>query len=54
MNTINENLNGKCGIYLITNIINGNRYIGSSKELYKRLYHHIWHLNKGDHVNNYL
>lgn len=54
MNTINKNLNGKCGIYIITNVVNGNRYIGSSKELYKRLYHHIWLLNKEEHENAHL
>lgn len=54
MNTINKILTGKCGIYLITNLVNGKRYIGSSKDLYKRLYQHIWHLDKNEHENSYL
>jgi len=28
---------GKCGIYLITNTLNGKRYVGSSKDLSRRL-----------------
>jgi group I intron endonuclease len=54
MNTINKNLNKKCGIYLIINLINGKRYIGSSKDLYERLYHHVWSLNRGSHENKHI
>ena len=27
----------RCGIYMIINLINGNRYIGSSKNIQQRL-----------------
>lgn len=54
MREFNKNLIEKCGIYIITNIINGHRYIGSAKNLYKRLYDHKWELNKNKHTNNYL
>ena len=54
MNTVNKILSEKCGIYLITNLVNGKRYIGSSKDLYKRLYQHIWHLDRNEHENSYL
>lgn len=54
MNIVNKILTGKCGIYLIINLINGKRYVGSSKDLYKRLYQHIWHLDNNKHENSYL
>lgn len=42
------------GVYIITNLINGKRYIGSSNDLYERSYSHIYHLNEHDHSNNHL
>ena len=54
MNTVSKLLNGKCGIYQIINLVNGKRYIGSSKDLYYRLSKHIWDLNRNSHVNNHL
>lgn len=54
MNKINNLLKEKCGIYIITNLVNGNRYIGSSKDLKERLKRHVWELNKNIHVNPHL
>ena len=42
------------GVYIITNLVNGKRYIGSSNDLYERSYSHIHHLQKQDHVNSHL
>ena len=44
----------KCGIYIITNLQNGKRYIGSSKNLYERLYKHFYDLENNKHSNTYL
>ena len=46
MKELNKNLNEKCGIYIITNVVNGKRYIGSAKNLKVRLYDHIRELDK--------
>ncbi len=54
MKNINNNLIKKCGIYIITNVDNGKRYIGSSKNLGNRLHDHVYHLDKNKHPNNYL
>lgn len=51
---INKILNGKVGIYIITNITSGNRYIGSSKDLGYRLRRHFWDLSKNQHACQYL
>lgn len=40
-----------CGIYQITNLINGHRYIGSSVNIEKRIGGHRLELNKGNHCN---
>lgn len=42
------------GIYIITNLINGKRYIGSTNDLYERCYSHIYHLNEQTHSNKHL
>jgi len=42
------------GIYCITNIIDGKRYIGSSVDVFDRWNHHIHQLMNGKHANRYL
>ena len=42
------------GVYIITNLVNGKRYIGSSNDLYERSYSHIYHLREQNHVNTHL
>ena len=54
MNKIEVELKGKCGIYIITNIFNGNRYIGSSLNLYDRLHSHLSLLTNDKHTNSHL
>lgn len=44
----------KSGIYVIENLINGKRYLGSSKNIKKRFKRHIRELNNGNHHNVYL
>lgn len=44
----------KSGVYHITNMVNGKRYVGSSKNLYQRLSSHRAYLRKGVHQNSYL
>ena len=46
--------NGKCGIYCIFNIVNGKRYIGSSKNLYDRLRTHLSLLRNNRSHNKHL
>lgn len=53
MNTILKNLQFKCGIYIFTNLENGKRYIGSSKNLYSRLHEHVHNLNSGKAHNKH-
>ena len=43
-----------CGIYKIENITTKKVYIGSSKEINKRLKRHIFDLNRNRHYNEYL
>lgn len=40
--------------YIITNLENGNRYIGSSIDLYERLKRHFYELNNNCHSNPHL
>lgn len=35
-----------CGVYKITNKVNGKIYIGSSKDIYKRWKHHAYMILK--------
>lgn len=42
------------GIYAITNIKNGKKYIGQSINIKQRLYSHKYHLRKGIHNNKHL
>lgn len=39
------------GVYIITNTVNGNRYIGSSVDLHRRWVTHLRELRKGTHGN---
>jgi group I intron endonuclease len=43
-----------CGIYKIENIVNGKIYVGSSIDISKRFYKHLWMLRKGVHDNCHL
>lgn len=51
---INFNLNNKCGVYQIMNIVNGKSYIGSSKNLYNRLHEHFHNLKFNKSHNAHL
>lgn len=42
------------GIYRIINIANGKSYIGSSRNIRKRFYMHLWQLRKGKHHSKHL
>lgn len=53
MNKIEYSLMNKCGIYIFTNLCNGNRYIGSSKNLYNRLHEHYHNLINNKHHNKH-
>ena len=54
MNEIDKKLQLKCGIYIITNLLNGKRYVGSSKNLYNRLHEHVHNLNNNKAHNKHL
>ena len=43
-----------CGIYCIENLINQNKYIGQSNDIYTRWKEHKFELNKNTHHNRYL
>ena len=43
----------KCGIYVITNLLNNKKYVGSSCNLTKRWSQHQYFLRKGNHGNPY-
>lgn len=53
MQKIDENLRFKCGIYIIINLKNGKRYIGSSVNLYNRLYEHKYNLKNNKAHNKH-
>lgn len=44
----------KSGVYEIRNLLNGDIYIGSSVDIYKRIYGHVNLLNKDKHHNKHL
>lgn len=54
MDKIKRNLWRKAGIYCIINICNQKKYIGSSKNLYRRLMSHRSTLRKNSHENKKL
>lgn len=43
-----------CGIYCIENMINSKKYIGLSRDIYRRWIEHRSELNSGNHINKYL
>ena len=43
-----------CGIYCIENAINNKKYIGLSRDIYRRWLEHRSELNRGIHINQYL
>lgn len=53
MNRITQDFNF-CGIYMITNLINNHRYIGSSVNVYTRLLRHRAILRSNTHFNPHL
>lgn len=44
----------RCGVYKITNSVNGKLYVGSSKDIDNRWKQHIDALEKGEHGNTHL
>lgn len=44
----------KCGIYVIINLINNHKYIGSSKNIQQRLMEHRSNLRHNHHINEHL
>lgn len=44
MNKIEPILQNKCGVYMIINLVNGKRYVGSSVNIYQRLHDHVHNL----------
>ena len=43
--------NNTSGVYLIRNKLNGKNYIGSSKDIRKRINQHFRELNQNNHHN---
>ena len=54
MKEIHQSLAKRAGIYMLTNLISGKRYIGSSKNLRQRLWEHRSLLRHNKHVNRHL
>lgn len=42
----------KCGIYCIRNLVNNKVYIGKSKNIYKRIYQHLYDLKRNRKMEN--
>lgn len=43
-----------CGIYCIENMVNSKKYIGLSRDIYRRWIEHRSELNRKNHINKYL
>lgn len=54
MNKIQFELKEKCGIYMIVNLKNGKRYVGSSVDIYNRIHEHVHNLNRNKAHNKHL
>lgn len=54
MNKIDYKLKSVIGVYMLFNIVNGKRYIGSSIDLYNRLHEHLHNLKNGKSHNKYM
>lgn len=54
MQKIDFKLKGKSGIYMIVNLLNGKRYVGSSVDIYNRLHEHQFNLIKNKAHNVHL
>ena len=54
MQKIDFLLKNKCGIYMIFNLVNGKRYIGSSLDIYNRLHEHLHNLKNNKSHNKHL
>lgn len=54
MKQITTNLRNKCGVYMLINLSNGKRYIGSSCNLYNRLHEHLYNLKTNKSHNKHL
>lgn len=44
----------KSGIYIITNLMNGKMYVGSSKNIYNRYHAHLSRLKNNKHISKHL
>lgn len=53
LNVTHSEFKGKCGIYLVENLLNGKKYVGSSKDMYYRLRRHLSDLRKRQHGNQH-
>jgi group I intron endonuclease len=49
-----ETIHNRCGVYCISNTVNGKKYVGSSLSLYSRLQHHRRYLQLQKHENPHL
>lgn len=54
MEKIDFKLKGKCGVYMIFNLQNGKRYVGSSVDIYNRLHEHLHILIRNEAHNKHL
>lgn len=54
LNEINNIPNNTSGVYAIINMLNNHKYVGSSKDIKKRLYQHRCKLNNNTHHSVHL